>query len=192
MPDSSKFTEGGGSSYDGDPPMTEDPDTTGMFSFGDITFEDLAATADVVLADGETVSTVQPSYNADGSCKTTDRFNWGDPKNPGQPCSNWFPVIYAEGNLTLNSNDAGQGILLVQGDLQAKGGFDWFGPVMVKGKLTGAGNFKFNGGVRAKKADMATGTSQIYFSNCVLERALSHSAASRPRPLNDRPWFHSR
>ncbi len=193
--DTSLFELKGSATADGAPGVTEDADTTGMFSFGDISFEELAAMADINIPAGMIVGddeAIGPTYNVDGSCDTSDPLNWGDPKNVGQPCSNWFPIIYAEGNMNLEGNYDGQGLLLVNGDLEAKGGFEFFGPVMVRGKLKGAGNFKFHGGVRAHRADLAVGTSQIYYSNCVLQRTLSHTAASRPRPLVNRPWYHNR
>jgi hypothetical protein len=192
MADTTLFERKGAAKLKGSPPLLEDPDTTGLFDFGDVSFDELAAAADIQLPPGANVDSLGPSYNGDGSCNTSDPRNWGDPENPNRPCSNWFPIIYAQGDLDLSGNMAGQGILLVEGDLRATGGTRFYGPVIVKGNLIAAGNFEFYGGVRARKSDMSVGTSQVYYSNCVLQRAMSNTRVSKPRPISGRPWFQKR
>ena len=85
-------------------------------------------------------------------------LNWGEPWYPAVPatasvCQNWFPIIYRPGNLKLQGG-RGQGILLVDGDLELAGGVEFFGIVLVKGRLntTGNGN-KINGAVMARNVD---------------------------------------
>ena len=165
------------------PPLDEDPDTDGFFDFGDITFDELAAEANFMFPDGQVISgkRPEPSYNADGTCDSWDPYNWGDPLNPGAPCANWFPIIYAQGDLRISANQAGQGLLLVEGDLRAGGGFTFYGPVIVKGELRAVGGFTFYGGVKAGETDLGAGNSAIYYSACVLQRVLSNTAAARPR-----------
>lgn len=194
MEDMTEFKKEGAAKLDGAPPLDELDDTTAFFDFTDITFAEIAAQANITLNAGEVVAGAipQPVYNADGSCDTSAKYNWGDPENPGQPCSNWFPIIYAEGDLGLESKRQGQGILLVDGNLSAKGGFEFYGPVFVKGELISEGNFTFYGGVKAQKVDLGAGKAEIYYSHCVLQRALSHAGMARPWPLTERPWFHRR
>lgn len=194
MPDITKFKREGSASYLGDPPIKEATDTAGFFDIGDMTFTELAAIADITLPGGKVMSgsLPAPSYNADGSCNTNDPNNWGDPESPNRPCSGWFPLIYAQGDLTLEANRAGQGVLLVEGNLTAKGGFRFFGPVLVKGELLAEGGFTFYGGVKTRTVDLGAGNAEILYSECVLKRALSHSAAARPRLLVERPWFQER
>lgn len=192
--DMTMFEREGAATYVGDPPHDQFADTTGFFDFTDFTFAELAAEASYTLTPGETVAGAIPApvYNVDGTCNTTNQYNWGDPENPGQPCSDWFPIIYAPGDLHLESNKAAQGMLLVEGDLTAKGGFRFYGPVIVRGQLLSEGNFTFYGGVKASKVDLGSGKAEIFYSACVLERALSHTAAARPRALTERPWFSER
>ena len=195
MADTSMFAEVGAAKHEGVPPLLEDTDTAGFFDFGDITFAELAAQADVTLPPGQIVDNgtgLGPSLYGDGTCDTSDQWNWGDPLNPGQPCSNWFPIIHATGDLSLQANLQGQGLLLVEGDLRAAGGFEFYGPVIVKGSLIAEGGFRFYGGVKAQETDLGAGNSVLFYSNCVLQRALSHTSASKPRVLSERPWFQTR
>jgi hypothetical protein len=194
MADTTLYERVGAAKVKGAPPLHEDPDTVGFFDLGDITFDELAADADVVLPYGQVMdgSIPAPSYNADGTCNSADPYNWGDPLNPGAPCASWFPTIHAKGDLYLKAKQVGQGLLLVEGDLTAEGGFTFYGPVIVKGELIALGGFTFYGGVKASETDLGAGNAEIYYSACVLQRVLSNTAAARPRPLMERPWFSNR
>jgi hypothetical protein len=195
MADTSLFERSGAAKNEGVPPLLEDSDTAGFFDFGDIGFAELAAEADVTLPPNQVIdNTVHlgPSLNGDGTCNTSDPWNWGDPLNPGQPCSSWFPIIYARGDLSLQASLKGQGLLLVEGDLRASGGFEFYGPVIVKGSLIAEGGFHFYGGVKAQETQLGAGNAVLFYSNCVLQRALSHTSASKPRVLSERPWFQTR
>jgi hypothetical protein len=194
MADSTLYERVGAAKVKGTPPLAEDPDTVGFFDLGDITFDELAADADIVLPNGQVMdgSIPRPSYNVDGTCNSADPYNWGDPENPGAPCASWFPTIYAKGDLYLKAKQVGQGLLLVEGDLTAEGGFIFYGPVIVRGELIALGGFTFFGGVKAGETDLGAGNAEIYYSACVLQRVLSNTAAARPRPLIERPWFRNR
>lgn len=191
MADTTELETSGAATVEGDPPTDEMTDTTGFYDFGDVTYDELAAIADIQLSGGTTVDP-GPSYNADGTCNTGDPNNWGEPFDPTDPCASWFPIIHVSGDLNINSNDYGQGLLLVDGDLSAEGGFTFFGPVLAKGEVKSAGNFKFFGGVRAAGSTLESGTAVIRHSSCVLERVFSHTAASRAVPVPERPWFQER
>jgi hypothetical protein len=196
MTDLTKIEYKGTPDLYGDPPLDQSSDTTGFFNFGAVTYEDLVAMADFRFPDGTLIDSLgvypRPSYNADGSCNTADRYNWGDPENPGQPCSDWFPIIHVEGDLGLVGNQAGQGLLLVDGDLKARGGFEFYGPVIAKGNFEHMGNFLAYGGVKAKNAYFGAGTSNVVYSECVIQRTLSHVAAAKPRPLKEHAWYQVR
>jgi hypothetical protein len=195
IPDIADYDEAGHPTVTGYPAgVLEDSDTIGFFDFGSITYDEMAAAADHKLPGGQIMdgSNPSPSLNGDGSCNTSDPMNWGDPTAVGLPCSDWFPIIHVSGDLILQANNWGQGILLVDGDLTAAGGFKFFGPVIVKGTLVSAGKFTFYGGVRARATDLSAGTSYIYYSNCVLERAISNTMAARPTRLAERPWYRNR
>jgi hypothetical protein len=196
MVDKTKIEYKGTPDLYGDPPLDESMDTVGFFNFGSVTFEQLVAMAEIRLPHGSVVDSLgvypRPSYNADGSCDTADPNNWGDPENPGQPCSDWFPIIYAEGDLELEGNRAGQGLLLVEGDLAARGGFEFYGPVIVKGDFVHMGTFLAYGGVKASNAYFGAGTSDVVYSECVIQRTLSHVSAAKPRPLKEHAWYQVR
>ena len=117
-----------------------------------------------------------------------------DPRNPTGVCGTHFPVIYGTGDVSINSNKAGQGILLVEGDLDVQGGFTFYGPVIVKGSLKTAGNGgHFQGGVIAANVefDLSTviGNAVVQYSTCAVTRAiLNNSSLTRARPLENRSW----
>ncbi len=195
MTDTAKYSQGGKKERTfGDPPREQDPDSTFFFDFGDITFDELATGADIVLPDGTLMDGANPapSLNGDGTCNTSDDNNWGAPLDATHACSNWFPTIHVKGDLTLAANNFGQGLLLVDGDLHASGGFEFYGPVIVKGDLVADGGFRFYGGVKATNTLLGAGNAEIFYSACVLERALSYSNIAKPRPLTERPWFANR
>lgn len=67
-------------------------------------------------------------------------------------CYNYFPIIHSTSSLHVN-NGRGQGILLVEGDLQINGGFEWNGLIIVKDDFNkGNGNAKVNGAIMARDA----------------------------------------
>jgi hypothetical protein len=202
MTDTTKMSRSGAASVDGDPAIDENPDTTRYFSFGDMSYEEVAAEANISLPHGTNISGTQPraSYTADGKCDTSDPYNWGEPEVDMTSCSDWFPIIHVTGDLTLSGSGSGQGILLVDGDIAICGGATFYGPVVVKGKVKSCGSgFRLFGGVVAGESDLnpaaggvVVGASRIQYSACVVERAISRSRAGRPRPLTDRPWFARR
>jgi hypothetical protein len=85
----------------------------------------------------------------------------------------------------------GQGVLIVDGNLDVQGGFDFFGPVIVRGALgtKGTGGH-FNGGVIAANVNLeqndVLGDAVINFSSCALIKALQGSAPGFL--LRERSW----
>ncbi len=157
--------------------------------FGGITFAELAALADHNLSG--TVTGAGPSLTG-LACNTGDADNWGEPFTGTAfgACSDHFPILYAPGDVSL-SGGRGQGILLVEGDLNLSGGVEFFGVVIVQGsvKSTGTGGH-ITGGVMAAQADFdpttLTGNSVAQFSSCSIARALQLSANAQP--LAGRSW----
>jgi len=196
MADVSKIEYKGTPDLYGDPPLAQVSDTTGFFNFGSVTYEDLVALADFRYPHGTVIDSLgvypRPSYNADGSCNTGDVHNWGDPENPGQPCADWFPIIHVAGDLELEGNRAGQGLLLVDGNLYGRGGFEFYGPIIVKGNFQHLGNFLAYGGVKASNAYFGAGTADVVYSECVIQRTLSHISAAKPVPLKEHAWYQVR
>jgi Tfp pilus assembly protein PilX len=182
----------GASCITGNPAVQTDPSiTTGSFNqFGDISFSQLAAMANKLVSG--TVTGVAPTINTGPpvSCRTGDLLNWGDPYVPSGACFSYFPIIYSAGNLRI-SGGYGQGILLVNGDLEISGGFEFFGPAIVQGSVTSTGTGgHIVGGLMAQNASLATslisGNSTVTFSRCAITRALLGSASATT--LGSRSW----
>lgn len=190
--------EGRKASAEGSPPFAEDNTLTSdsLLTFGDQEWEDLVALATLTLHDGSVITQTYPdSTLVDGSyvCGTSNPLNWGDPFNPGGACGRYFPVIYAAGDLTIQAHDSGQGILLVEGNLTFKGGFEFFGPVIVRESvLTEGTGGHFNGGLIAANVDLSASTvlgdALVQYSSCSVERAILNSALSQVRPLERRSF----
>ena len=176
---------------------TEMADTSTYFSYGDYQWADLVAMANKTVSAGPHTG-VGPRY-AGGQCDTGNLLNWGEPNKvvvgaPGA-CENYYPIIYAPGDLKING-DRGQGILLVSGSLEVAGGFQFYGLVIVRGELktTGTGGH-FNGTVMAANVavggaltsnNTVSGNATFRYSSCALQSALRGSAT--PVPMRDRAW----
>lgn len=77
-------------------------------------FEPLREQATRHLAGGDyAVAPVVANHGCDQGVAT----NWGDPNVPASPCGAYFPVVWIQGDVTLQAG-AGQGVLLVDGDLE--------------------------------------------------------------------------
>ncbi|HUF12905.1 MAG TPA: pilus assembly PilX N-terminal domain-containing protein [Longimicrobiales bacterium] len=195
-PDATLTREGNSHTIEGDPPVEVDstvaPET--FHDFGDYDLDQLKNMASHVIAGGEVFP--QASYTADGACNRSDPNNWGLPSD-GDPCSDYFPIIYSEGSLGLNSNRSGQGILIVDGDLTMNGSFQFYGIVIVTGRFNrgeGGGGFRFHGTMLVGGGNIGDSTidgqPNIQFSTCTVTRALEENdAVARLFPVQERSWF---
>lgn len=173
----------------GDPTV----DSTLFNDFGGLSFSDLVAMADITVHG--TLTGLGPSLTATvpPRCDRSIDTNWGEPYGGTiyAPCFNYFPIIYAPNNLNI-SGGRGQGILLVEGDLELTGGMEFYGPVIVQGRVrsTGTGGHIF-GGLLAAQVDLdpstLAGNSLAQYSSCALTRALRASALAQP--LGERAWM---
>ncbi|MGK2933794.1 MAG: hypothetical protein ACSLFE_00915 [Gemmatimonadaceae bacterium] len=181
----------------GSPRILQDPtasDTANYFTFGDEDWTTLTAAADKIVTGTTTFSQINPVVS-NGACDKSAAANWGAPVHtiPANPCENYFPIIYSKGSTsTLKlSGNRGQGILLVDGDLEISGGFEFYGPVIVRGRIktTGTGG-KLNGGVMTANIQLdqntVLGDATINYSRCAVEKAIAASA--KPRRLVQRAW----
>jgi hypothetical protein len=199
--DTSELRRGGRSSVSGDPPWAQDStivDST-FTHFGDMQWAELVALA---KEDGKEVTGLGSSINqtlpdsVGTVCTLSTLTNWGDPRDPQATCGSYFPLVYHAGpKLTIQSGGYGQGILLVDGDLDLRGNFVYHGVIIVQGtfEAQGAGNRIF-GSVLASNANFDSqslaGASIIQASTCAVERAILNNAAlSRVRPLETRSWI---
>jgi hypothetical protein len=191
--DGGSVTTGGNAIVTGNPPVKNDPsvsDST-FTQFGDLGWSDLVAMATINLPSG-TYQT-QPSFTGTGACDKTDLQNWGDGMNPSSACGSYFPIIYINGDATLNGVQ-GQGILLVNGTLSVQGSYEFYGIAIMQGdlKTSGGGSTEahFWGGTMSKNADLSvqnlSGKATINYSSCALTRALQ--ATAMPAMMRSRGW----
>lgn len=135
-----------------------------------------------------------------GNCDKTNIRNWGEPwRNPPNAgvvsaCTGYFPIVWIRnpGAESRISGGRGQGVVLVEGDLDMSGGFEFNGIMIIMGdtKTTGTGA-KITGALMA--ANEATGdityiggTPVVTYSSCAIATALQASASVRP--VAERSW----
>lgn len=166
-------------------------DTNTYFTYGNATYQSLAATATVVIPDGQTLTGIGPSVSG-GVCNTIPMTNWGDmgrAVTPGK-CESYFPVMHALGNLHVSTGQ-GQGILLVDGDLDMTGNFQFSGAIIVRGTFSTYGTgAHVTGAVMAANVDLdqntVLGNSSIRFSSCALNAVMNGTAY--PKLAKQRAW----
>jgi len=166
--------------------------------FGDVTFDRLKAHANVLLPDTTVFSTLHPSLGAGHGCDTDDASNWGEPRRSEgttvDACRRYFPIVYAGGSrLSIVGGGRGQGILLVEGDLDITGDFDFTGLIVVKGGVrTSAARTRIDGALMAANIpggsrNLLAGGTTIQYSSCALGLALGGAAFAEP--LGQRSWI---
>jgi hypothetical protein len=181
-------------STNGNPTMTPPPiensaevSDTNMFLKP---YSALIEAANIILNPGTSASPAPSTTGTPARCNTGSISNWGEPESSVPLCGSYFPVIYAQGDLTL-SHGRGQGILLVNGDLTLHGNFTFAGIIITKGAFDAStGTNNVYGTVMANNAyldDMKlAGTPQVQFSTCAISRALTSSA--KAKPFTSRAW----
>jgi len=159
-------------------------DSNTYVRYGSESWNTLTANADIKLTGGTYNSDIAPVGTAT-TCDKSGNFNWGEPFRPGAVigCYGYFPIIYASGSLHLNGNGYGQGILLVNGDFEINGQFEFYGIVIVRDDITkGNGTAKIQGAVFAANLTLddplswMTGNQDVFYSKCAVESALAGSA----------------
>jgi hypothetical protein len=195
--DATQVTTQGAAQITGSPAVGEDVSINNatFTQFGELSWADLTGMADITLSGGS-LTQMAPDSTAAGACRKGAGFpsNWGNPENPGAACSGWFPIIHITGNASVQSGGVGQGVLLVDGDLDLRGNFSFYGLIIVQGEMgtQGQGN-RVWGGVMAGNADFdtqaITGGSVVTNSTCAVRRAVKESTSlTRARPLATRSW----
>lgn len=188
----------------GNPPQVANDATVTASMFdvlGDQTFNDLKASADIVLPNTTPYNGAAPSVTGSpAKCNADDDLNWGEPRRSGagytSQCITYFPIIYASGSqLKLTGGGRGQGLLLVEGDLEIAGGFEFTGLIIAKGgiKVTGNGN-KITGALLAQDVaiddqNSLSGNTTLQYSSCAITKALAGLASARP--LTQRSWVQA-
>ena len=182
----------GTSRITGQPAIDRDPlatDSMTYIRYGSETWNSLVANSDVRLPSGGITNPIPMPVGDSLRCTTSNLNNWGEPGRPAvlglnyvHGCRDYFPIIYYDGDLEIQSNGRGQGILLVNGDLRVRGTFDFYGLIIVKDDIERAtGTMNIYGSVMSRNVRFGDnsylgGTQNINFSNCAVESALRGSA----------------
>jgi Tfp pilus assembly protein PilX len=183
--------DGGSYSLTGSPPFQEFDATVTDNVFQD-PFDQLKDQATVVLSGGTYNGMAPSTAGAPARCDRTDMNNWGEPwRAPAggrvSECETYAPIILVNGSLRIQ-NGRGQGVLLVDGDLEIRGNVEFTGLVIVLGEVqTNGTGSKITGGVLANQVSLADessflGNPTVAFSACALAYVLRASAVARPVP----------
>jgi hypothetical protein len=173
---------------------TDAADTATFFDLGDESWSSLTKYGPkVYTTQSKPPGTVGPVVTS-GVCDQTAEGNWGDPTRSisASPCESYFPIIHAQGSGTVRlSGGKGQGILLVEGDLEISKTFEFYGPVIVRGKFESKNSAQVHGTVMAANIQSATndlsGTSAVSYSSCAIKKAFEN--AIPPKRVIERAWM---
>jgi hypothetical protein len=193
LPSAGNVTTTGNGTILGNPPVRGDTSINAntFTQFGDVTYAAMATAPGTIQLAGGTYK-VQPT--AIGTqCDKMQSSNWGDGMNPSQPCGNYFPIVHIAGTATLNGVQ-GQGMLLVDGDLNIQGSFIFYGVVIVQGAIKSAGggstDAHFYGAVMAKDVALSTqslsGNATLQYSKCAITNAMQGTMIVTP--VRERAW----
>ena len=186
----------GSVTLDGNPEVLTTPaasDTNTYFNYGNTNYASLAATADLVYPGGTTLNGIAPIAIGPSCVASLIPANWGEPDHavPAGPCETYFPIIHVRGDLKA-ATGRGQGILLVDGNLEVAGHFVFMGAIIVRGalKMSGSGN-KIVGATMAASVSVddnvsLSGNTSMLYSSCALLAALSANAY--PKAARQRGW----
>ncbi len=170
-------------------------DTATFSGFDDETFTSLTTySPKVYTSSSQPPNRIEPVVTG-GGCNKSATKNWGDPSRstPAGACESYFPIIHSQGSgyqMQLRGG-SGQGILLVDGDLEISGDFTFYGPVIVRGKFVSKNSAKVHGAVMAANmsggVNQIEGTSTIAYSSCALQKAFEN--AIPPKRVRQRAWM---
>ena len=173
----------GSSSITGSPPSQLDPTLNADNLLGGTNFAALKALRTLTLTSDHLSGLAAATTGTPPVCNTAVESNWGAPIDKNSPCFNYFPIIYHYGDLSLSGARLGQGILLVEGNLNVQGQISFFGPVIATGAVnvrgTGSDDVKFYGGIIASDVQLddsrLSGNATVLYSSCANRRALQGS-----------------
>ena len=182
----------------GNPPVLKDPTLadTSFTHYGDVTYADLAASANITLPAQNFSSSIGP-VTVGTACDYSVQTNWGSPTTPTGPCGGYFPIVRITGDGAVINGQEGQGVLLVDGGLSVQGGFQFFGIVIVKGSLKTSGGggtpAHFWGTVMVQDTAQFTdttnnlsGAANLLYSKCAIIKALNKTGVGSM--MRSRGW----
>jgi hypothetical protein len=155
-------------------------------TYGTDTFNSLAAAANVIASNSP-----NPTPVGSATTCTYGSTNWGEPDRSNKAvvgCQSYFPTIYRNGDLQVNGNSRGQGLLLVSGNLIVNGNFTFVGMIIVRGNIVANGNFTMFGAAFTQGDNDLSGNSSFYYSPCALSKLKVGGGASLPGRSKQRAW----
>lgn len=150
--------------------MTDTYERFGAFDRGSMAATALQLPDDIVI-------TAAPAVNEAGECAGSRLDNLGDPLRllgADSPCADYFPLVHAPGNMRIEGG-AGQGFLIVDGNLTISADARFFGVVVVRGVLEITEGAELGGALLASRVIVHAG-SIVRYSSCAVERALRAAA----------------
>jgi hypothetical protein len=198
---SGTISTNGSPTIDGDPPRRVN-DATVVDSLFQNPYAALLPYATVTINGDPSYNDIGPSTtDSPARCDPSNDHNWGEPGRAGYTlqgtapltpvCQDYYPVIVAPTGLKIQFG-RGQGVLLVGGDLDIRGNFEFDGIIIALGqvKTEGTGN-KITGAVLANNTeigDLSTfaGNPTVLYSQCAVATALRGTA--KGFPLTERSW----
>ncbi len=183
-----------GSRLEGKPPVARvgPPELALLRAEAAAAFREWARRAETIIPSGTTLDRLGPVLDGDGRCDADAIDNWGEPAHPGHPCFGYLPVVHARGDLTLQGAGRGQGILLVEGDLEVRSDLEFDGLIVIRGRLSwerarahGAVVLLGDGEAPARVG----GGGELGYSECALARALRSAKLVLPHPLAQFSWL---
>ena len=174
----------------GTPPVLLGALGAGLVESGAPSHAWIAERATVALEAGSVPRPSRPSMAGD-DCDPSDPGNWGEPRPDGLlACGSYRRVVHARGDLRLEGEHLGQGVLLVDGDLHVPGRLVYRGLVIVHGRLDASGEIRVQGalvlGGGAATASWLGPGSVVHYRRCEVDRALT--SAGRPVIARGRGW----
>lgn len=173
---------------EGSPAIVRTAVDTGFPPGREAVFDQLASQATIHLSAG--TWSPAPSMSG-GECDVSAPLNWGDPSDPGGPCTDYWPVVSVSGNVRIPGG-MGHGILLVDGDLVIDGSFRFSGLILVRGGVAiGAPNASISIAGALIAGQVGAGVTplsgiSVTYSKCMVSNSLQSSGVLVP--LRSRGW----
>lgn len=140
---------------------------------GLLTFDSLLARAGVTVLGSGAPGPVERL----GACDVAAPWNWGDPDGPTGPCGGHLALRRARGDLRVEGG-AGQGILIVDGDVTFADGARFYGLVVGRGVLRLEGSAQLTGAALAAGGAVVSAAASVHGSACWVTRALAAHRAT--------------
>jgi hypothetical protein len=113
----------------------------------------------------------------DGRCDRSVPLNWGAPLDPAHACARFAPLVVVNGT-TRFLGGAGQGVLVVNGQLDLMPGSSFTGAILVAGRLTVAAGAAVTGAITVLDGGTIDINGVVEHSACAVRRALLGSGAA--------------